>query len=174
VLQREAAELGECIKRMMLSSIARATRTRLALAPAVQVACRSSSAMKQDTFAEQRAAYKAKMTKLRKVWSEDIADKNARTAVLKQDEKDRIVLKRAKALRVKRLAAQERQEATRLFRARMLAIHERKLAKSHVRAQFRAQRQQTKNDAYVSDISDEAEAWITADNVDRCTYHYCP
>jgi hypothetical protein len=133
--------------------------------------------MKQDTFAEQRAAYKAKMTKLRKAWSEDIVDKNTRIAVLKQDEKDRIVLKRAKALRVKRLAAQERQEATRLFRARMLAIHERKLAKSHVRAQFRAQRQQAKNDTYVSDICAEAEAWITADNVDRCStdhhHHHC-
>ena len=73
---RRGTQFEEVISRMMLSSIARATRIRMALAPAVQVACRSSSAMKQDTFAEQRAAYKAKMTKLRKAWSEDIVDKN--------------------------------------------------------------------------------------------------
>jgi len=101
------------------------------------------------------------------MWTHEIQVRNEQERARKQDEKDRMVLKRAKALRVKRQQAQERQEAARQFRARMLAAYERRLAKSHAWARVRANRQRKRDEAFAADLSTESATFITEDNMDQ-------
>jgi hypothetical protein len=128
--------------------------------------CRSSSSAKSKNFAEQRSEYNEKLTKLRGLWSKDIKSRNEAEALRKQQERDLIVLKRAKALRIKRAAAKERQEQARLFRARMMELYRARLAKAHFLAEQRDELQQDKYDRFVRDLSDEAKTYLTHDNVD--------
>jgi hypothetical protein len=139
-------------------------RLRHQFHPVGSIALSSSKA--SSDFSAQRSQYKEKMKKLRQVWLQDIEITRQNEATRRKLERDQIVLKRAKKLRVQRKAAQERQEQVRLFRARMLELYREKLARSHVLEEQRRSCQAEKYAAFLVDLEAEAATWLTEDNID--------
>lgn len=134
--------------------------------PSIRALTAASSSSSSKTFVGERTRYEEQLSKLRKIWAADFQDKKAQAAQVKKEEKDRIVLKRAKSLRIKRKQAQERQEQARAFRARMLEIYKARLIKNHILAEKRDAEQLKKNEMFVRDLEAESETWLSEDNID--------
>jgi hypothetical protein len=133
----------------------------------------SSSCMVRDMssssgsgYVGRRSEYDDQLHKLRKIWQEDINIQRQKESEQKKVESDKMVLERAKKLRISRLVAAEKMEATRLFREKMLEMYRARLVKNHFVNKQKVDRQLQKNMRFVADLEEESKTWITRENID--------
>eukprot|EP01041_Mallomonas_annulata_P005321 gene5321-10640_t len=118
-------------------------------------------------FNKERKGYNNKLSELRKVWFDDFQVKRNRSIEERTAETERIILEKAKRLRVKRAEVILNQEKLRQEQERARKLFQEKLAKSILKQQKKDQLQVQRYNTMINTYQAEQSSWININNLEN-------